>query len=35
MDTTLAIRLLDNTFKNSFDMERFEYFLTELFNEFK
>ena len=33
MDTKLAINILENTFKQKFDIERFEYFLTELFNE--
>ena len=35
MDVASAIRLLDTTFKSSFDMERFEYFLIELFNNSK
>ena len=33
MDTKLAINILENTFKQKFDIERFEYFLTELFND--
>lgn len=32
MDTKLAINILETTFKQKFDMGRFEYFLTELFN---
>ena len=33
MDTKLAVNILENTFKQKFDIERFEYFLTELFND--
>ena len=33
MDIKLAIDILKNTFKREFDIERFEYFLTELFND--
>ena len=33
MDTKLAINILENTFKNKFNIEQFEYFLTELFND--
>ena len=33
MDTKLAINILETTFKQKFNMERFEYFLTELFND--
>ena len=33
MDTNLAINILNNTFKEKFDIEKFEYFLTELFND--
>ena len=33
MDTKLAINILNNTFKEKFDLEKFEYFLTELFND--
>lgn len=32
MNTASAINLLETTFKNSFSMDNFEYFLTELFN---
>ena len=32
MDVSTAKMILDTTFKSSFDMENFEYFLTELFN---
>ncbi|MBR6993917.1 MAG: Eco57I restriction-modification methylase domain-containing protein, partial [Methanobrevibacter sp.] len=33
METKLAINILEKTFKQKFDIERFEYFLTELFND--
>jgi len=33
MDAKLAINILDETFKKRFDIERFEYFLLELFND--
>ena len=33
MDAKLAVNILENTFKQKFDIERFEYFLTELFND--
>ena len=33
MDAKLAINILENTFKKAFDIERLEYFFTELFND--
>lgn len=33
MDIKSAINLLENTFRSKFNMDNFEYFLTELFNE--
>ena len=33
MDTKLAIKILENTFKEKFDIEKLEYFLTELLND--
>ena len=33
MDAKLAVNILENTFKQEFDIERFECFLTELFND--
>ena len=33
MDAKLAINILENTFKKEFDIERLEYFFTELFND--
>ena len=35
MDTKLAINILENTFKKEFNIERLEYFFTELFNDVK
>ena len=34
MDEQRAIKLLDDTFNNNFDINRFSMFVKELFNEF-
>ena len=33
MDIKLAVNILDNTFTQKFDIDKFEYFLLELFND--